>query len=591
MMLSLHSRARWLSLLGVGALLAGTSAFGGSWTATPQPLVGGAPGHREIITADEGSSLLIDPTWRNVWQVSYGALKTWFWNGRYFQSENPTGDAAVAVGSVLAMDEGYHQVFFVSRSNKLCVCHRGKNSWGVDAVSSESITAVLGVDQAWHMIYAYDAGRRSVIAVHWDAKSHTWISTVAATNLGSITNAGAVDGNWHILYSVHEDAPDLGVPTSDSPFFKPWALVATWWDGKQFHSQAVDQTGVPQVPAVRAPYHQVYYTRSNELKQTQWSQPKQKPSANNFVFASGMETNWQGADTFVDDSSYPVNLDPVNYYGSWFSSVYDSSVTMTVGGRYYDTGWFNDTYHPKPPFRLADATVPVWETTAIPERIVEVSAAASVLRGELAQQRASNQAGTGYSATGWSHVDHVYADARGAYFKLGAGATSELSYGLATSIASTPTTISIDGQTFYDPLSVPTSAGSLSPRPLVTIGPPAADRVVTGAYFTIPKTMAGTLQSVLANADAVEGTTSPQPSPRLVVNGAKLTTFGHPVSNHKGIALSGGRYQTYTSADYQGAMAGGIACDSRSKLVLYTQAPPAGVQPYTTNQVWVVAVY
>lgn len=72
---------------------------------------------------------------------------------------------------------------------------------------------------------------------------------------------------------------------------------------------------------------------------------------------------------------------------------------------------------------------------------------------------------------------------------------------------------------------------------------------------------------------------------------ARLLSFGQPMANHTHNALLGGRYQVYTSADYQGAMTGGIACDRFSRLAFYTQAPPPGVAGASPSQVWVMVVY
>ncbi len=579
------------------------------WAAKPQPLVAGPPGQRRIVSADEGSPLLMDSGWKIIWRLQSGELSGEAWTGTYFDSVWPDGDARVASSSSLVMDSEFHQVFFVGEMGRLCVCQRVGGQWQISETCPEPVTNVLGVDQIWHAIYAYDAARGAILSIHWDQATQAWTSQLVKDGLGPVTTAGDVDSRWHILYSVHADAPGLGVPASTDPFSQPWPMVATWWDGTAYRSEVVQTTGLPQVPAVRATDNVVFFSDSVGLRQARWFRPAQNPSAlrpaGSALLTSlreqspaakkpratgGLLANWQGRPSFVDDKRYPVNLNaPVDYFGGTHGVIISLPNRPTgLNYNFVFSGWSGDTYYPAPPFESVAAYVPEWIPTPIPARVTGATTAVSLRRGELVQQRATHAAGNGYEARGWTQVDGIYRDARGVFFRLGPGAASQLSYGNDPTFAATPGTITVEGATFHDPLTVPGSAGSLM---LNQWGFPANSNtgpVVTGAWFSIPRASAGSLKSVVS-ADAVDDESGPLPAPRLVPDSARLLTFGRPTSLRSKAPLPGGRYQDYAGDNYQAALAGGIACDQRTKFIVYTQAPAPSSSEY--SPVWLVVVY
>jgi hypothetical protein len=68
--------------------------------------------------------------------------------------------------------------------------------------------------------------------------------------------------------------------------------------------------------------------------------------------------------------------------------------------------------------------------------------------------------------------------------------------------------------------------------------------------------------------------------------GAKVRTFGHRLSDsNPKAAAPGGRYREFPAESNDFAVGGGIACDAKSSLVFYVQAPNPGGGP-----AWVVVV-
>jgi hypothetical protein len=339
-----------LSSLGVLSLAGALQA--GSWSDMPQPLIVGAPGRRAALEAGASSNLVMDGEWRALWFVGDNSLKVCHWNGRYFQTTALPSSHPVAPGSALVLDRKFHQVFYVGQNGRLCVTTRSNGRWGTRMTLDEPVTSVLGVDQVWHGVYVYSEERQSILIFTWSSRLKRWSSRVVLANVGVAPYEGAVDSVNHILYTTHQTAPALGVNAAENPFVQPWPLIATWWDGTTPRSQVVEQTGLPQRPALRTQDARLCFNLSTDDGRVHWVEPVSRPGATLELEEGISEHGGPIGLPWEDDKTYPVNLGSIDYFGGGGSTGHNSVITMVDRSySWWDTGWLADGYRPKPPFK------------------------------------------------------------------------------------------------------------------------------------------------------------------------------------------------------------------------------------------------
>lgn len=545
----------------------------GTWTDTPQPLILGQPGERYTARADTGSALAMDGSWRILYSVRFGELVATSWRKTYFEEESIAGAVSpadvrrckVLPGSALILDQPWHTLYFINADQELTACTFVKGRWKVTPVTTGKTDVLLGVDEKWHILYTYHTAEREMRALRWDAKARVWITEVVATNLGQPAHQGAVDTSWHVFYGTFEDAPaldrpDLLTPESFDGGFKPWPMVAVWWDGLRWRSVMVDKTGTPQRPAVNSVNHRVYYSRRDETGTALWFQPNNKPFTTELVGKKkvkvlsqllpvdaakgyGLYANWQGTETFIDDDSWPVVLNPSPYYSfqGWSGSM--ALIKTGLGGLRLGFDWnssinygFYNSASPAPvltgPFTPVDCYVPVWSTVSVPRQVRRQTAVLHPKRGELIRQTVFSEASSYQAMREWRQVPNVY---------------------------QTP-----DGRFFSTAQPLPEGTSSY-------------------AAWT-----ASTLKNLTGNAETVQ---SPDfaalPLIRRTNPASKITTSGEKIAVTKKLR-PGLRYQNYTSAQFDRSRAGGVAIDPASTKLFYTQ-PQSPTND--SSSVWIVIVW
>ena len=548
--------------------------WAGGWASIPQPLVLGYHGDRYVAKADAGSSLVMHSAQRVLYSVSYGQLNATYWMGRTFLEQSVAYAlnaretdqeamfhlASVKRGSALVMDQAWGMVYYITNGERLICCRRAGGLWNLQVMVDEPLTHVLGVDQRWHLVYAYDAARRVIVVLRWDSADKGWRSQVIARDVGAPAAEGAVDSSWHVLYSVHKDAPGAWT-TQAGGTQHAWPLLATWWDGSQWTSQVVDVTGVPQRPGVHAATHRVFYSRRDELDATRWFQPPANPfttirnrSGGNIRLLGklldelprrlGATTDTLGNRSYLDNDSWPVDLNP--------DYLWSGGVVTTSTGLW---GW----KALQPPFTPVVCYVPQLTEIPLSDRVSGSAFVVHPRRAELVQQRSKRLGGVVYVPSGWTAVPNVLKDANGHHFFATPDANQ--------TIVSPPF-----GSSYY--LTRVSSPAELLGNPHATLDP---------------------------NAPLPPAYESKAPS--------TIQTFGYRLAKRPTLSGVGGRFQDYAvGQDRQGAV-GGIAVDSATRFTFYTQAPTPDEEPslYDTpdepqppqaarfgqpvGRVWVVVVY
>jgi hypothetical protein len=592
-------------------------ALAGGWDTVPQPLILGPSGYdRRVATADAGSSLVMDSGWRCLYSVSWNQLQLNYWTGKYFEQislaskffdkkgtltdQASLDRCAVKKGSALVVDQAWHMLFYISEKHGLVSAFRTGTQWKVLTLSPNA-THLLGVDQAWHIVYAYDGVQRCILALHWDKTLKQWISEPIVKDIGQPGAEGVVDSGWHVLYSSHEDAPALesrGIADQATTYgiFKQWPLVATYWDGAQWRSQLIDKTALPQRPAVRNSDHRVFYARRDEVNQSRWFQPNTRPfttTKNTQGKAITLLTNLlpqdaskglgfkdltQEQDTYVDNENYEINWNP-NYARGWLKT-YD-----WISAGMIDTLIFGGgmnlllTTYDNTNLTAVDCFVPEWTTEAIPPRIQSYHSAMDQRRGDLVHQAAKAASGLVYRASAWVQVPNVYQRADGKYVKLAAPLSQ-----------SSAEVWSLTGGVW----SSETRLGSVN---IIDYEFKSLDQAVGNRYATVD-----------ANAAA--------PAAFLGPTASSVKTHGHSMNPKVIKPLLGRRFQNYTNTQEEQSDTGGISTDPASTFVFYTQAPApdpssnsywygsyrqtppwidsaptAATAPAPTGQVWIVVIF
>lgn len=595
-----------------------TTAISGEWQSEPQPLIIGPSGSkRTVAQADAGSSLVMDSGWRCLYSVKWEQVHLNYWTGKYFnqdslyskflenKGDNSAPDAyakcSVKKGSALAVDQEWHMLFYISQSHGLVSALRKGSRWKVVTISPNA-THLLGVDQNWHIVYAYDAAQRTIEALRWDKKLKKWTSEVIVRDIGVPGAEGVVDSDWHVLYSTHTDAPSLdqrGIAELDTTHgvFKQWPLVATYWDGVKWRCELIDQTALPQRPALQKSNHRLFYARRDDVNQSRWFQPNSKPftttknAAGKAVAALtdllpqdstrglGFKPLDQELDTYQDDQNYSINWNP-NYAKGWQKtsrgSYYLGSTSQTYNWHFSQP--LNVPVYTSNELTAVECYIPEWVSEVVPPRLTGYRSLMDQRRGHLVHQTSKAESGFVHRAVGWVPVNYVYRRADGRYVKLGKPIEE---------ITSNVWRYNYETQTSY----FETVKGAA---------------LQDSEFTTLVNAVGNRFATLDASAAITEVFLGPAES--------SIRTLGHPMnSNYFGL-FWGRRYQNYSDTQEQQSATGGIATDPKSSFVFYTQAPdptqarlfsmiqagripnndsapPASIVPDPSGMVWIVVIF
>ena len=562
------NRSFWCALL---AVLVGVSvAQAYPWSSEPQPLLHNA----QPIVADAGSPLAWDQSWQILWFVESGDLCAAWWTGRTFDTcdmklVSPSMEAGFVV------DSSYHALYCLDASGRLQSVHAVGSKWVISRIGNEPLTRLLGLDAGQHWVFAYDAAVGGIRCYGYDGRAKAWKSTIVATGLGNAGDTAAVDGVWHILYSTHETAAASvprrpGLHAINDPTglgkFKPWPLVATALSGTTWTSRVLDETGVPQQPAVRATDHRVFYAQHDETDLVHYYQPKFGKLAESFGSSSG----WSGQDTYEDNDSYTILKPQVPQ--SWNYGAH--SVISRVGG--FGSGVTMTTRFPQisteirlqGPITVIPYYEPVWTDVALPPRLTSFRAVVNPAQGRLVQHCERFSGELVRQQTGARVAGYLYRDANGVLVTNGGSmpAYSGRTYAYTTgSSAPTPVSYSQLGADF-DPANPPASFAALTDA--------------NASFYVLPDNIvADPTHRFTAKSQAVHSNSSLDPQAPFVAAQLRLPTqvdlhtFGHRYLTTT-LNQPGGRYRNYSKYGTGYAVPSAIAVDNSTGVTFYTQTPP-----------------
>ncbi|MDB6156062.1 MAG: hypothetical protein JWL90_4515 [Chthoniobacteraceae bacterium] len=562
------SRQAVLSGGTLGLLLSVSSALAGGWNEEPQPLVfkkavGADP--LTAIRADAGSPLAWDQSAHMLWFVDFGTLHAAWWNGSTFVSAD-MGLIAPLPEAGIVIDSSTHFVYCVSADGfPHCARLIGKK-WVIRKIGDKPVTRLLGVDQARHRLFAYDANAAGIRLYQFDAKTKSWPSSIIASGLGAAGDLGAFDAASQTLYTTHETAepgiqrhPDAQTIADPTGFgkLKPWPLVATAWNGTAWSSRLLGDTGVPQQPAVRPLDHRLFFASRDDLKTVRFYQPAYRKAADAF----GSETGWSGRDTWRDDDSYKI-VEP-KYPRAWISGLFLSSYSLSFlsDAAMIFSGTTRYTVKLTSPVVPVPYYAPIWTDLPLAPRLAGFRALINPRQSRLVQHREWFEGEIARSQTGMQIVGYLYRDATGL---------------LVTECAADPANgpqldSDLRQPRFYpaldagfDPLSAPADFARLSDSEIFA----DPNDIVADPMHRNPVKSTAIPGSYTTNA------ASPLVPPHLrLPSSVQLRTFGHRYSLGK-LDQPGSRFRAYSNAGTDYAMASHIAIDTATGVTFYTQAPP-----------------
>ncbi len=556
---------------------AGPLASAGPWSSEPQPLVhdNGVPRQKRVvgwnrfspILADAGSPLGWDQSHRILWFINRGSLHAAFWTGKTFLPRD-VGLVAPKPAGGLAVDPGLHFVFCLDAGGNPQWIHRYGVKWIVTPMGGGPVARLLGVDSLRHRLFAYDAEARGIRLYLYDAKAKTWTSSIIADGLGAAGDMGAFDVTAQTLYSTHADveatvarhpsAQAIGDPTGLGAL-DPWPLVATAWDGTAWTSRVLDETGVPQQPAVRATDHRVFFAKREGTRLVHFYQPATASAPDSF----GQNDGWSGQDTWEDNDSYRI-VAPT-YPGGWGGWSSSGSVTITWGNwgspqilfGGYDVAL-------KGPITAVPYYAPVWNDVALPDRLTSFRAVINPKQSRLVQHREIFRGEIAREQTGLKVAGYLYRDANGVFATEVASSEAAVTYPHVLTLGQSQLHPPL-GATF-DPANPPASHALLA----------AADGFFYAkqASVVIHPTFPGLAKSNFKLADfTLAADTALLPPQLRGPSAVHLRTFGHRFASTE-IDQPGGRYRSYLKYGTQYSVPSGVAVDGATGVTFYTQAPP-----------------
>jgi hypothetical protein len=550
----------FLGCLIVLSLVGQPSANGWPWNSEPQPLLD----HREPVRADAGSPLAWDQSARVLWFLRSAKLSCAYWTGnafsrREFTQVSPIADAGFAV------DPGWHFLYYTAMEEgvagptpKLHCLRRSGDEWIAEKMGDEPISKVLGVDRLSHAVFAYDSRNRGIRLYAYDVKLKGWNSYGLNTGLGEAGDAAAIDSLHHIIYSSHETADfgvtrhpkarSIGDPTQIGAY-KPWPLVETRWNGSSsWDSRVIDETGVPQQPAVRTIDQTVFYARRDDGKLLRTFK-----NAGNYekdVFAS-LE-GWFGTDTFEDHDRYKIR-DP-QYPKQWLGLI--GEIVSQFG--FEETVWGNVLRRIalQGPITVVPVYAPVWRDTVMPPRLTRFRALLSPREGRLVTHTERCEGEVVREQTGKTLVGYLYRDANGVLAKRG---YSTQSWGGP-----------VEGDHLYPELR------ANDPPDYSALADPGVSFYVYQEDILSP---GGDWMRTSFMPDGIPAFFSTDPNAPFVPAHLRLPTsvsvrtFGHDFLS-AALDQPGARFQHYRNYGTDYAMPSAIAVDRPTGATFYTQAAP-----------------
>ena len=544
-------------------LLSQTPAQAWPWNSEPQPLLR----VREPIRADAGSPLAWDQSARALWFLKSQALSFAHWNGwtfnwREFKHIHPEA------GAGLAVDPGWHFLYYAEFDRdredpypNLHCLYRSGDEWRNWRIGDEPISKLLGVDVLSHAVFAYDPQARGIRRYALDWKTGVWSSSVIAYGLGEAGDAAAIDSSRHIIYSSHETAASIvprhpkaqriGDPTKIGAY-KPWPLVETKWNGDYWSSRVIDETGVPQQPAVRALDRTVFYAKRDDGRLLRTFKAARNDQDDIFASLEG----WTETDTFEDHGHYKVR-DP-QYPAHWLHVIHTNATlygTVTVFG-----SGAPDWIALKGPITVVPVYAPVWSDRAMPPRLTRFRALLSPREGRLVVHTERCDGEVVRKQTGKRLVGYLYRDANGVLARQGRSTGWLHVFG-------EPNYFYGELGADYDPANPPADHAALA-DPLARFHAVETDILSPGGSV-----------ATSFSPDGIPANYSTDPDAPFVLAHLRLPTsvsvrtFGHDFIS-SALNQPGARFQHYRNYGTDYAMPSAIAVDRPTGVTFYTQAPP-----------------
>ena len=529
------------------------------WNSDPQPLVE----NTDAIHADAGSPLAWDFDARVLWFTSFGTLCYAVWDGTGFHVKYP--DFSFTPYGGMALDTEWHQLYTLDKEGKL-YCVNAKRA--LSRIGSETLTTVLGVDQKLHLVFAYDAAAKGIRKYQYASKTKIWSSALIANGLGNTGDQAAVDSDLHILYTSHETAdPSLprhhhvtpvGDPTGVGGW-KPWPLVATSFDGKIWSSKVLDETGVPQLPAVMPALHTLCFAKRDAPDALYFYQPKTHKLSETFF---GPVKGWFGAPTYEDAPNYVIKQP--QYPAQWSSPNSSFLGTFVLSEHGSLTVWPIDLPSLQGPITVVPYYEPIWTDVAMARRLIYFSAQFNSRQSRLNQHREIATGEVVRTQIGQRLAGYLYKDANGVLAISGQSDASFWRWDSSITI-----NYPVMGPTF--------NAQNLPPEI-------AALNSVTAKFYTddAVTSRASTQLGPDASITGLPSWYSTNPAAPFVQaylrqpTDLTLSTFGHSyLSNTKN--QPGARYRNYSGIGTDYAIPSSLAIDPNTGWTFYTQPPAPAV--------------
>ncbi len=544
-------RRRVVVLAALGSSFLAPQAEAWPWRVEPQPLLHG----RDAMVADQDSPLAWDQSGLRLWHLAGGKLAMAYWSNGTFNFRGT--DFAPDAMAGLLVDPALGFIFYVDAERFPTVIRRLKKPWQPERIGTEKISRLLAVDARRHAIFAYEPAARAIRRYAYEPKSRLWTSEIIAAGLGRAEEAGAFDPLSRVLYTSHETA-DATVPrhpsasTATDPtgvgLWKPWPLVATSWTDTGWTSRVLDETGVPQQPAVRMTDRRLFYAQRDEPQIVRFFQPAWGKRTEAF----GSETGWAGADTW-EDKPYPIRKP--DYPSFWTGGSVETNANFPFPSGVALPG----------PITIVPFYQPIWTDTAFPPRLARFRAVVNGTQSRLVQHRLWVNGETLRTQTGQQLAGYLYRGANGVFALRGQSSSYE--WIPATSYPQLPAS--------FNPANPPADFANLA-SPTVSFF--ALKMATTLPVDTSTDRLDGTRD---IPTDATVNAQSPWAAPYVRPPASvKSSNFGHNYIS-RALNQTGGRFQRYDRAATGLAASSQLAVDAPTGASFYTQAP-APTKPSVT---------
>jgi hypothetical protein len=492
-----------------------------------------------------------------LWFLQARNLNLAYWTGTTF-NRREFGQLRPVANAGFAVDPGWHFLYFVetdgSSPNLHCLHRRGKE-WIVEKMGDERISKVLGVDTLSHAVFAYDPQAGGIRRYAYDVNFSVWSSSVIAGGLGEAGDAAAIDSTRHVIYSSHETA-DSGVPRHAKATsigdptgigaYQPWPLVETRWNGFYWLSRVIDETGVPQQPAVRVVEQTVFYAKRDDGRLLRTFKAAGSDEADVFATLEG----WSGTDSYQDRGDYEVR-EP-EYPDDWSSFLIIRTNSTTFGNVTAGNGSSGvPRIALRAPITIVPVYAPVWTDIAMAPRLTRFRALLSPRDGRLIVHTERCSGEVVRRQSGERVAGYLYRDANGTLVTHG---YSEQSSGSSYSELRAESYDPGHPPAYLAALATPDAHFYADGENIVSGGKPVSGSFVRASYSVIPD--------------------APFVPPQLrLPTSVTVRTFGHDYSS-SALNQPGARFQHYRNYGTTYAVPSAIAVDRPTGVTFYTQASP-----------------